>query len=76
MSALTQTLEAAIRRYSVKKVFLKIIHRKTPVPQVCNFIKNMTLTQVLFCETFKNTFSYRTPLLAASEKFKEMLVHM
>ena len=35
----------------------------------CNFIKKETLAQVLFCEfceIFKNTFCYRTPLVAAS----------
>ena len=35
----------------------------------CNFIKKETLTQVFsceFCEISKNTFFYRTPLMAAS----------
>ena len=38
--------------------------------QACNFIKKETLEQVFsceFCEISKNTFSYRTPLVAASE---------
>ena len=39
-------------------------------PQLAfNFIKKETLTQVFsceFCETFKNTFFYRTPPMAAS----------
>ena len=37
----------------------------------CNFIKKETLTQVFsceFCEISKNTFSQRTPLVAASGK--------
>ena len=37
--------------------------------KACNFIKKETLAQVFsceFCEISKNTFSYRTPLLAAS----------
>ena len=37
---------------------------------VCNFIKKETLTQVFsceFCEISKNTFFYRTPLVAVSE---------
>ena len=45
----------------VLKNFAKI-HRKTPVPE--------TMAQVFsceFCEISKNTFFYRTPLLAASE---------
>ena len=37
--------------------------------EACNFIKKETLTQVFsceFCEISKNTFLYRTPLVAAS----------
>ena len=37
-------------------------------PAVCNFIKIETLAQVFsceFCEISKNTFSYRTPPVAA-----------
>ena len=37
-------------------------------PKTCNFIKKETLAQVFyceFCEIFKNTFSYRTPPVAA-----------
>ena len=37
--------------------------------KACNFIKKETLAQVFsceFCETSKNTFSYRTPPVAAS----------
>ena len=40
----------------------------------CNFIKKETLAQVFsfeFYEIFKNTFFYRTPLVAASEDHKE-----
>ena len=38
-------------------------------PQACNFIKKETLAQVLsceICESLKNNFFYRTPLVAAS----------
>ena len=38
-------------------------------PQACNFIKKETVTQMfsrIFCEIFKNTYFYRTPLVAAS----------
>ena len=41
--------------------------------QACKFIKKETLTQVFSCEFFeisKNTFSYRTPLVAASVCWK------
>ena len=37
--------------------------------EACNFIKKDTLAQVFsceFCEIYKNTFYYRTPLVAAS----------
>ena len=38
-------------------------------PEACNFIKKETLAQVFSCEfyeIYKNTFYYRTPLVAAS----------
>ena len=38
--------------------------------EACNFITKEAMAQVFsceFCETFKNTFSYRTPPVAASE---------
>ena len=38
-------------------------------PEVCNFIKKETLAEVFsceFCKICKNTFYYRTPLVAAS----------
>ena len=50
-------------RSSQPKVFYK---KET---QACNFIKNETLAQVFsceFCQISKNTFSYRTPPVAAS----------
>ena len=56
------------------------IHRKTPMLdflfnkvaaiQACNFIKKKIPRQVLsceYCEIFKNSFFYRTSLVAASE---------
>ena len=39
-------------------------------PQACNFIEKETLAQVFsceICEIFKNTFFYKTPLVAAFE---------
>ena len=56
------SIEAVAPSCSVKKMFLEI-------SQACNFIKKETLAQVFsceFCESSKNTFSYRTPSLAAS----------
>ena len=41
------------------------------VLQACNFIEKETLAQLFsceFCEISKNTFFYRTPLVAASVK--------
>ena len=46
------------------------------MPEACNFIKNETLAQVFsckFCKISKNTFSYRTLLVAASVKNKSNL---
>ena len=40
--------------------------------EVCNFIKKETLAQVFsceFCEISKNTFSYRTPVVASENAF-------
>ena len=42
---------------------------KEALAQACNFIKKETLVHVFsceFCEISKNTFYYRTPLVAAS----------
>ena len=39
-------------------------------PQACNFILKKILSQMFscdFCEIFKNTYFFRTPLVAASE---------
>ena len=64
-----------------KKVFLKISQNSQESTSArvsfliklqakgCNFIKKETLVQLFsceFCEIFKNTFFYRTPLVAAS----------
>ena len=54
--------KAVARRCSVKKMFLEI-------SQVCSFIKKEPLAQLFSCEfseSSKNTFSYRTPPVAAS----------
>ena len=43
--------------------------------EACNFIKKETLTQVFSCEFLeitKNTFSYRTPPVAASASFSRV----
>ena len=73
--------EIVTRRCSAKKVLLKILQNlqendcvtvsslKKLQVKANKFIKKETLTQVLlceFCDIFKNTVSYRTPLLAAS----------
>ena len=52
----------------------KSVHRNIAKfrPQACNFIKNVTLAQVIFCEfcqISKDTFFYRTPPAAASVHF-------
>ena len=56
--------EVAAQSFSVKKVFLEI-SQKLKGKHLCQ-----TLAQVFycgFCEISKNIFSYRTPLVAASE---------
>ena len=73
-------LKAVTNRCSVKKVFLEVLQNSKEntcarssfliklQALACNFIKKETLTQVFsceFCEISKNTFSYRTPPLAA-----------
>ena len=47
--------------------------RSEAVAPACNFIKKETLPQVFsceFCEISKNTFSNRTPPVAATERWK------
>ena len=47
------------------------------MPEACNFIKIEALTQVFsceFCEISKNTFSYRTSPVAASESNRTKVV--
>ena len=73
--------EAATGTCSVKKVFLQILQNSQEntcarvffliklLADTDNFIKIETLAQVFFCEfykIFKNTFSCRTPPVAAS----------
>ena len=75
--------EAVAQRCSVKKMFLEISQnsQENTCARVsflinlqasdCNFIKKETLAQVFsceFCEISKNTFSYRTPPVATSDK--------
>ena len=67
----TTTTGAVTRRCSVKKVFLEILPnlQENTCARVSFLIKLQTLTQVFFrefCEIFMNTFSYRTPPVAAS----------
>ena len=75
-------------RCSLEKVFLEISQNSQEntcarvsfsikcSPKACNFIKKETLAQVFscqFCEISKNTFSYRTLLVAA---FDQTLVEL
>ena len=79
---LSSVLRSSHRRCSVKKGVLRNFTKLTGkhlcqslffnkvVGQACNFIKKETLAQVFsckFCEICKNTFSYRTALVAAKE---------
>ena len=62
--------EAVVRRCSVEKVFLEILQNSqeniSTWVSFLNFIENETLAQRFSCEFSKNTFFYRTPLLAVS----------
>ena len=75
--------EAVVQRCSLKKVFLEILLNSQEntfarvsilikwLTSACKFIKKETLAQVPsceFCEISKNTFFYRTPLVAASDQ--------
>ena len=63
--------EAVVQRCSVKKVFLEISQKsqENNCARISFLIKLQALAQVFsseFCEISKNTFCYRTPLVAAS----------
>ena len=62
--------EVIAQRCSVKNVFSEISQNSQEnSASACNFIKKETLAQVFFYEFWeisKNTFSYRTPPMAAS----------
>ena len=56
-------------------MFEKICLEAVAQPEACNFTKKETLAQVFsceFCEISKNTFYYRTRLVAASEISKRL----
>ena len=64
-------VEAVVRRCSVKKLLIEILQnsQENTCARVSFSVKKETLTQMFsceFCEISKNTFYYRTPLLAAS----------
>ena len=64
-------VEAVVRRCSVKKLLIEILQnsQENTCARVSFSLKEETLAQMLsceFCKISKNTFYYRTPLLAAS----------
>ena len=68
----TEVSEPVAQRCSLEKVLLEISRnsQENTCARACNFIKKEILTQAFsceFCEISKNTFSYRTPQVAASE---------
>ena len=68
---LNRLSKCANARYGKSQVFLWFTINSQSKLLVCNFIKKETLAQMFsceFCEISKNTFSYRTSLVAASEK--------
>ena len=74
-SIVKKSTKAVAQRCFVKKVFLEISKnsQENNCVRVCfliNVIKKETLAQVFSCEFYeipKNTFSYRTPPVAASQ---------
>ena len=74
-------LEAVVQRCSLKKVFLEISQnsQETTCARVSFIIKDLfleDLEQVFsceFCEISKNSLSYRTPSVAASEESLDVL---
>ena len=70
-TAITIYSEAVFQKCSVKKVFLEMSQnsQENTCARVSFLIKLQALRPVFsneFCEISKNTFSYRTPLVAAS----------
>ena len=73
------SVEAVAQTCSVKKVFLEISQnpQENTCAKVSFLIKLQSLGQVLsceFCEISKNTFFYRTPLVATSTQMTLELV--
>ena len=77
--------QAVVRRCSVKKMFLEILHislenisaRVSLQSQACNFIKKESLAQLFsceFCEISRNTFFNRTPPVDASENWFSCII--
>ena len=60
--------EAVVQRYSLKKVLLEILQnsQENTCVRVSFLIKLEALGLREFCKISKNTFSYRTPPVAAS----------
>ena len=69
LNLVKRVIEAVVRRCSVKKVFLEILQNSPENDCARVSIKKGTLAQVFsceFCKISKNTFSDRTPPVAAS----------
>ena len=63
-----EILQNSIKRHLCHSLFFNKV--AGPRPEACNFIKKEALAQVFsceFCEISKNTFSCRTPRVAASD---------
>ena len=69
--------EEIAQKCSVKKGILRNFSKFTGKHQ-CNLIKKETVAQMFsceFCEISKNTFSYKTPPVAASEACQNVIDH-
>ena len=65
---LDKSTKVVVRRSSVKQVFLEIsLNSQEKVCARASFLINLQVFSCEFCEISKDTFFYRTPLVAASK---------
>ena len=77
--ALQVFLKIGVLKYFAKPTLCQNLFEYSCRPQICTFIEKETLAQVFsckFCETFKNTFFHRIPLMAASECIQDPVKHL
>ena len=65
-----ENIEVVLQRCSTKKVFWEISQSSEENACVSYLIKLNKIQYCEFCESSKNTFLHRTPVVAASENTK------